>query len=139
MKVGFCSSLGRHDGLSDFLALGIKTLAGLVLVVLPNQHSYKKESDCLPSPLATAGWFIVAIGLPVGGKNRTFFFFCMRCSWCPVPCVMHCPTERVGTLLLVSWLGKCGCAATAPLYRSVQGLGFGFLWAWYKAARDGEQ
>lgn len=73
MKVGVCSSPGRHDGLSDFLALGIKTLTGLVLVVLPNQHSYKRESDCLPSPPATAGWFIIAIDLPVGGKNRIFF------------------------------------------------------------------
>lgn len=42
----------------------------------------------------------------------------MRCSWCPVLCVMHCPTERDGTLLLVSWLGKCGCAASAPLHRA---------------------
>lgn len=64
MKIGFCSSPGRHNGLSDFLALGIKTLTGLVLIVLPSQHSYKRGSDCLPSP-PTAGWFMLAIGLPV--------------------------------------------------------------------------
>lgn len=84
-------------GKSDFLALDIKTLTGLVLIVPPSQHGYKKESDCLPPPPATAGWFMVATSLPVIGKR----VFCMRCSWCPVLSVMHCPADRGDTVMLL--------------------------------------
>lgn len=122
---------GGTGGKSDFVALEIKTLAGFVLIVPPSQHGYE-ESDCLPPPPATAGWFMVAVGLPVFGKR-----FCyMRCSWCPALSVMHCPAEKGGYCgATASWLRNWGFsaplqyAASAPLHRGVLWLGFCFSWA----------
>lgn len=62
----------------------------------------------------------------------------MRSPWCLVLSVMHYPAERVWTLLLLSWPGQCGCAASAPLHRGILWLGFCFSWAQHNMARDAE-
>lgn len=38
-----CSCPGKDEGLIRFLALGIKTLTGLVLIVLPSQHAIRER------------------------------------------------------------------------------------------------
>lgn len=109
MRMELCSCPRKDEGLIRFLALGIKTLTVLVLVVLPNQHGYKRKSDCIPPPPAAAGWFMVAISLPVSGRN----FFCLRCPWCPVPSVMHYPAERDATAVLARAVWVCSLCPIA--------------------------